>query len=436
MTDCNNQMNFSPLKKGKKVSASFEAEPITSDAGIILLSEIDRKIGLLSEAAEAFEDPRQQTKVKHSIKTMLEQRVYAIALGYEDLNDHNQLKLDPCFQTAVGTTNTLASSPTLSRFENRADRRIAVKLHDVLFNNFIKSFNKAPKELVLDFDATDDLVHGKQAGSFFNGYYGHYCFLPLYVFCGDHLLTAYLRQSNRDPALHSWAILKLLVENIRKKWPKVKIIFRGDCGFMRHKIFNWCEKNNVHYITGLGKNNVLMKAVKHWTQKAENLFEVEQTKQRHFAELTYQAGSWKRERRVIVKAEYNHRGPNTRFIVTNLEGDPQELYDRIYCQRGKMEQSIDEQISFFSDRTSCSDWWANQLRLLLSSLAYVLVDTLRRTCLKNTELEKARCKTIRLKLFKVGAIVIRNTRRIRIKMSKSYPFRDLFYLVYQRLNPG
>ena len=283
----------------------------------------------------------------------------------------------------------------------------------------------------MDFDATDDRVHGHQEGKFYHGYYGHYCFLPLYVFCGDHLLVSYLR-----PAKHAWAILALLVRRFRQQWPKVKIIFRGDSGFMRYKMFNWCEKHNVHYITGLAKNNRLMNKTIDLRYKSEALFKMEQQKQRHFKDLSYQAGTWKRSRRVIVKAEHNFLGPNTRFVVTNLEGDPQELYDRLYCQRGKMEQSIDEQISFFADRTSCSKWWANQFRLLLSSLAYILVDTIRRTALKNTELEKARCATIRLKLFKIGAVVVRNTRRIRIMLSSGYPYKEWFRGVYNSLCPS
>jgi len=436
MTNCNEQRMIFPAVKSKKVELSFDGGEITSDVGSMLLSLMDKKLGLTKKAAQLMVDHRQQSKVKHKLECMLKQRVFGIASGYEDLNDHDQLKLDPCFQTALGINENPASSPTLSRFENRADRKVAIGFHKLMVETMIQSYRDAPKELILDFDATDDRVHGHQEGRFYHGYYGHYCFLPLYVFCGDQLLVSYLRPANQDPAKHAGAILRLLVKRFRKEWPDVKIIFRGDSGFMRHRMFNWCEKHNVHYITGLAKNNILMSKALDWYFQAEYLFKTEHRKQRRFGEFGYQAGTWKRSRRVIVKAERNDLGPNTRFIVTNLQGDPQELYDKLYCQRGKMEQSIDEQISFFADRTSCSNWWANQFRLLLSSMAYVLVDTIRRTALKNTELEKARCATIRLKLFKVGAVIIRNTRRIRVLLSSSYPFKELFRGVYNSLYPS
>ena len=305
-----------------------------------------------------------------------------------------------------------------------------------MIETFISSHKEPPKELILDFDATDDLIHGNQEGGFYHGYYKNHCFLPLYVFCGKKLLAAYLRTSKKDGARHAWAILSLLVKRFRQEWPDVKIIFRGDSGFSRHKMFDWCEKNNVGYITGIAQNKRLKATMKPLMQKAEIDFEETQEKQRLFTEFHYAAGTWSHKRKIIGKAEHTKDGANPRFIVTNLPGNPQDLYDKIYCHRGDMENRIKEQqLGLFADRTSCHDWWPNQLRLIFSSLAYILMEHMRSTALVSTELENAQMSTIRLKLFKIGAVVIKNTRRIQFFLSSYYPLQDLFACVYTKLVP-
>jgi len=366
---------------------------------------------------------------------MLRQRVYGLAQGYEDLNDHDTLREDLALQTAVNRDEALASSPTLCRLENRAGRETAWALHAVLVEQFIASHKRAPKELVLDFDATDDRVHGEQEGRFFHGYYDHYCFLPLYVFCGEQLLVSYLRPSKIDGAKHAGAILKLLVTRLRQAWPKVRIVFRADSGFCRHWLLGWCERNRVDYILGIAKNSRLNALSGYLHTQAAEAFDTTGNKQRLFGELTYAAGSWKRARRVIVKAEHSTHGPNPRYIVTNLSSEAQHLYDKVYCARGEMENRIKEQqLGLFADRTSSHHWWTNQFRLLLASLAYTLMETIRRVGLKGTELARAQCTTIRLRLLKIGAVIIRNTRRVRFLLSSACPYQELFATVATRLN--
>jgi hypothetical protein len=400
----------------------------------MLLQKADQRLKLLSGVAELMEDNRREASCKHSLLNMLRQRVYGIALGYEDLNDHDTLKNDLALQTAVGNENKLASRPTLSRFENSANRDVALKIHEVLFEQFVSSFESAPEELILDFDATDDLVHGNQEGAFYNGYYENTCFLPLYVTCGEHLLVAYLRKSNQDAAKHTWAILSLLVRALRNRWPGVKILFRADGGFCRHRIFSWCERNKVSYVTGIGGNSRLLSLAEPLISQASQYFQHTCEKQRVFGEVLYRAKTWDRDRRVIIKAEHLEKGPNPRFVVTNLEGDPQHIYEHDYCARGDMENRIKEQqLDMYADRTSCHAWWSNQFRLLLSSLAYVLVNAIRRIALTGTQLASAQVGTIRLKLFKIGALILRNTRRIRFLLSSSYPYQELFLAALSRL---
>ncbi len=434
MTDCNsNKLSFHPLNR-RKVEADFCGGHITSDAGLLLLSQVDKKLALTERIARTVKDPRRMASCRHSVLSMLRQRVYGIAAGYQDQNDHNTLRDDITLQTSVQSDSALASQPTLNRWENKADRQLAFAISAELVEQFIGAQDKPPKELILDFDATDVAVHGDQEGKFYQGYYDHYCFLPLYVTCGDHLLVAYLRTSKIDAAKHALAILKLLVKRLRAQWPDVKIIFRGDCGFCRWRMFRWCERNDVGYIVGIGKNSRLMEATEDFLDKARARFEQSGDKVRLFTRISYAALSWDRERQVIVKAEHNVLGPNTRFVITNLDGDAQELYDDLYCARGDMENRIKEQqLDLFADRTSAQCWWPNQLRLLLSALAYVLLAALRRLALAGTELARATCGTIRLKLLKIGAVVIRNTRRIVFKLSSAYPYKDLFRLVAWRL---
>lgn len=412
----------------------FTGGKITSNGGVLLLKQADTKLGLTHTVARLFPDDRRKSSVQHTIKNMLRQRIYSIGCGEEDLNDQDELRHDIAMQTAVGTDQSLASPSTLCRFENTAQRQIAVGINALLVDQFIASHSTAPKEIILDFDATDDVIHGNQQGRFFHGYYDHYCFLPLYVFCGSQLLCAYLRPSKIDGAKHSWAILALLSKRLRQCWPDVKITFRGDSGFCRWKMLRWCDSNDIDYIVGIGGNSRLKTFGSKLIEQAEDAYEQTGVKQRLFGEFNYAAATWDRERRVIIKSEYTEMGANTRFILTSLKSDAQRLYDEVYCARGDMENKIKEQqLDLFADRTSCHKWWPNQLRLMLSSLSYVLFDHIRRTALKNTKLANATSATIRSKLIRIGAVIIRNTRRIRFHLSSSYPRQDIFTLVAARL---
>jgi hypothetical protein len=369
---------------------------------------------------------------------MLAQRVTAIALGYEDLNDHQTLRDDPALQVAAGGTPDeglpLASPPTLCRLENRVDRKALIQVAEVLVDQFLAAHTTPPEALILDFDATDDPTHGGQEGRFFHGYYDHHCFLPLYVFCGDELLAAYLRPSNIDAAKHARAVLRLLVGKLRAAWPGVKITVRADSGFCRWRLMRWCDSQGIGYVLGLARNATLERLARDWTDRAERQFRRTGQPQRLFGSLGYAAASWDRSRRVIVKAEHNAQGANPRFVVANVPGDPQTLYDEVYCQRGEMENRIKEQqLDLFADRTSCHRFLSNQFRLLLSSAAYVLVQALRRTALVGTELARAQVGTIRLKLFKLAARVVVSARRVMFHLASSYPYRDLFRAAYERL---
>ena len=391
-------------------------------------------LNLTPSIAKIFPDKRDPSKIEHTIVTMLRQRIYGIAAGYEDLNDHDFLRSDIAWQACIGA-DKLASSPTLCRLENTAQRKLAVDMHKIILDQFIASFKTPPKELILDFDATDDLVHGSQIGRFFHGYYGNYCFLPLYVFCGKQLLVAYLRPANQDGAKHAGVVLKLLVERLRQEWPQVRIIFRADSGFCRQTTINWCERNSVYYIVGIARNNILEKLLSTSMQQAKQDFESTQEKQKLFTQFMYQAGSWAHEKKVMGKAEYSDLGGNPRFILTNIDGDPQELYEN-YCARGDMENRIKEQqLCLFADRTSCHAWWPNQLRILFASFAYILVERLRALILAGTELAYAQVKTIRLKLFKIGVVIIKNTRRVVFMLSSHYPYQKLFSQAYKKLVP-
>jgi hypothetical protein len=330
----------------------------------------------------------------------------------------------------------LASPPTLCRFENWGDRRSLAKMSQALVDTFIASYKRPPKKLVLDFDATDDRVHGNQECNFFHGYYDGYCFLPLYVFCDERLLCAYLRPSNIDAALHSRAILHLLDKRLRQAWPTVWFIFRADSGFCRSKTLKYCDKHDMGYVVGLARNKVLERLAEPFAAEAQAAFDKTQTKQRHFHEVHYAAQTWDRKRRVIVKAEHLDKGPNTRFLVTNLDDAPEEVYDKWYTPRGEMENRIKEQqLGLFADRTSCHKFIANQFRLLLASAAYVLIEHLRREGLRGTELARAQVSTIRLKLFKVAARVCISVRRIVLHLASSYPYQQLLRQLIARLVP-
>jgi hypothetical protein len=434
MTKCNKfPIIFSSLKN-KKVVANFKGGAITSDAGVLLLREVDKKIKLTKNISKFLPDHRQKGKIKHTTLDMLRQRIYALALGYEDLNDHDYLRKDLAFQTAIEKENILASSASLCRFENKFSKKLAFDMHKEIIDQFITSFKNNPKKLVLDFDATDLPIHGKQENRHYHGYYKHDCFLPLHVFCGEQLLVSYLRPSNIDGAKHAWAILALLVKYLRKTWPDVKIVFRADSGFCRPKVLSWCEKHNVDYIIGIAGNTRLQKLIKPLVDQAKTNFEITKEKQQLFMEFLYAANSWKKQRRIIGKAEYNAKGDNKRFIITNLSDPSEIVYKNIYCPRGNMENKIKEQFELFSYRTSCHRWWPNQLRMLLSALAYVLIENLRSVYLKKTQFFTSQISTIRLKLFKLGAVICKNTRRIILYISSGYPYQSIFTNVVQNIN--
>jgi hypothetical protein len=438
MTQCNREpLVFSSLGP-KSIVADFLGGRLTSDAGAILLREVGERIGLFEAISDVIPDPQHPVFIIHDQKSMIAQRVIAIALGYEDLNDHQTLRSDPALQLAAGCVPdeelTLASPPTLCRLENRIDRKTMVQIAGVLVDQFIASNLQAPEHLILDFDATDDQIHGHQEGRFFHGYYDNYCYLPLYVFCGDELVTSYLRPSKIDASKHTRALLKLLVRRLRQAWPDVKITIRADSGFCRWRLMRWCDSNGIGYVLGLAKNKVLERMAADWINRAERDFKKTGQPQRAFGTFAYQAGSWDRRRRVIVKAERTAQGPNPRFIVVNVPGDPQELYEDVYCQRGDMENRIKEQqLDLFADRTSCHRFLANQFRVLLSSAAYVLVQALRRIALPQTDLEKAQVGTIRLKLFKVAARVVVSARRVVFHLATSYPYQDQFRAIFDRV---
>ena len=419
-------LSFSSFDR-RKIQANFQGGDVSSDGGILLLRQMDRRLGLTKKLAEVLKDPRQAHLIRHHLVHLLRQRIYGISLGYEDLNDHNCLRKDMAWQTAIERKEPLASSPTLCRMENRADRQAAWAMHEVMVEQFISSFKEAPSELILDFDATDDPLHGNQEGRAFHGYYGHWCYLPLYIFCGEQLLVSYLRTSNQDSAKHAWAILKLLSKRLREAFPEVKIIFRADSGFCRWKMLRWCEHHDIGYIVGLAKNARLLAQIEKPLQEAQQSYQIKQEKQRHFGWISYKAKSWDKERQIIYKAEYHDKGANPRFVITNLQAEAQVLYDKVYCGRGEMENRIKEQqLGLFADRTSSGQWWSNQFRLLLSSMAYLLIEGIRRYGLAGSQLARAQVSTIRLKLFKIGTVILQNTRRIRFLYSSSYPYKEVF----------
>lgn len=467
MTECYRQPIVFSSHKRQQVVADFDGGAITSDAGLLLLREVERQLQLLERLDRVIPDPRNQNLIIHSQSSMLRQRIFAIAAGNEDLIDHQSLRDDPLMKLVcdrkLQADQPLASPSTLCRLENRALRPILGKMAGVLVETFIASQPAAPQEIILDFDATDDPIHGNQVGRFFHGYYDCYCFLPLYVFCGQQLLVAYLRPANIDPARHAWAILSLLVKRLRQAWPDVKIIFRGDSGFCRWKMLRWCEGHQVHYLIGLARNSRLQALAAGLMQEAKTLFEKQQQQvhtpelvhtpgtpaqrpqaTRVWGELTYGARTWDKERRVIAKAEYmpgvsqgDDPKENFRFVVSNLDGQAQSLYQDVYCQRGDAENRIKEQqLGLFADRTSCHDFEANQFRVLLSAAAYVLVEHLRRVGLCGTQLADAQVTTLRVKLLKVGARVITSARRIVLHLASSFPLAQVFTIAAKRLIPA
>lgn len=432
-----NAIRFSRSKR-RAVEAEFTGAEVTDNGGAMLLAEADRRMGLTQAAADAIGDDRRRGSVVHATRDIVRQRTYGLILGHEDLNDHRRLRLDPALQAAVMRDGAMASPSTLCRFERKSTPSEALALHGVLFEQFVAAHPVAPKRVVLDFDATDIALHGMQEGRHYHGHYRSYCYLPLYVFSGRHLLAAVLQPSDRDAAWRAGAVLRLLVDALRAEWPDVEVILRGDCGFCRPRILRWCEKADVGYVVGLPSNPRLAALAAPVVAAAEALHRLNGDEQRLFHDFAYAAGTWPRERRVVVKAERTDLGANARFVVTNLDmaDDPQGLYDGMYCERGEMENRIkDQQLGLFADRASSSDFHANQFRLLLSALAFVLLEGMRRMALNATDLAKASPRTIRLTLLKVGAVVMSNTRRVRLLMSRSHPDQALFRRVAAALAP-
>lgn len=432
-----NVLCFAPSKR-RLVEAEFTGAEVTANGGVPLLVEADRRMGLTAAVARAIGDDRRRKSVVHSTLSIVRQRLFALLLGHEDLNDHDALRRDTALQAAAGRDAELASPSTLCRFERRSSPSEAMALHEVLFEQFVAAHPTPPKRVVLDFDATDVPLHGMQEGRHWHGHYRNHCYLPLYVFAGRHLLAAVLQPSDRDAAWRAGAVLALLVRALRAEWPDVEVILRGDCGFCRRRVMRWCESRDVGYVLGLPSNSVLAGLAAPVVGAAAALHRLNGGKLRLFDHFEYAAGTWPRKRRVVVKAEHGDLGPNTRFVVTNLDmaDDPQGLYDAMYCERGEMENRIkDQQLGLFADRASSSDFDANQLRLLLSGLAYTLLEGMRRMALSATELTKASPETIRLTLLKVGAVVLSNTRRVRLLMSRSHPKQALFRRVAAALAP-
>ncbi len=468
---------FKRLRR-QAVEADFDGGTLTSDGGLLLLREVDQRLDLIRRVDQAIPDPRDPLYTAHPQTELLTSRIFGIAAGYEDANDHEQLRHDPSFQVAAGRTPAqnnyqddhypLASPSTHSRFKNRVEAKTIFKLHEVLVDTFLESFDEPPEEIILDYDATDDPTHGNQDRRYFNRFYEGYCFLPLYVFCGDQILVSYLRPSSVGAAHHARGVTKLLVQKIRQRWPDVKIILRGDSGFAVERLMRWCDRNDVGYVFGLPKNDVLIRNIACEITRARILQSQLGGKQACFKWFRYRTQkTWDRYRWVIGKAEYSGKGSNPRFVVTNLPSEegivdptyhrpridgkqlwqlkdpgticsvarnPEEFYRTIYCLRGEMENRIKEQqMCLFADRTSCTAFMANQFRLMLSSFAYAIVDGLRRLGLSGTEHARLRVDTIRLRLFKIAARVRVTCRRVVFHLSSHCPSKALFEQVMARL---
>jgi hypothetical protein len=453
MTECNQSTFEFAAHFSRQVVARFDGGTITTDGGGLLLRETDRRLNLLPRLAECFLDGRNPLFVEHSVRELVSQRVYGLALGYEDLNDHEQLRNDPLLRVLAGKADVedspLAGKSTLNRLELSDGTPSRYKkitfwkagIDELLVKVFVESYATAPEEIILDVDATDFPLHGEQEGRFFHGYYDSYCYLPLYIFCGDQILCARLRQSNSDAAAGSLAEIQRIVEQIRTAWPQVKIILRGDSGFCRNELMSWCEANRVGYVFGLARNQRLRRIIGPQMWEATEQWGKTGKPARVFTEFSYKTrkrkkGGWDRERRVVAKAEHIDGKENPRFVVTSLTAEhwaAQALYEEFYCARGGMENRIKEQFSLFADRVSSETMRANQLRLYLSSMAYVLVCGLRRLGLKGTELEKAQAATIRTRLLKIGAQVRVSVRRVYLAMAASYPWASLFAQVHANL---
>jgi hypothetical protein len=452
-TECNPELfAFAPVE-GRSVVAGFDGGAITSDAGALLLGATDRAVGLIGRFGECFIDRRRPELLEHEVATLIGQRVFGIALGYEDVSDHDELRHDPIMAILAGKLAArrkdcapVAGKSTLNRLE--LSRDTATRYHKIAHDPaaieglfvtlFLEAHKSAPKEIILDLDATDDPLHGHQEGRFFHGYYDCYCYLPLYIFCGRHLLAAKLRASNVDASAGAFEEVARIVAQIRARWRKVRIVLRADSGFAREALMAWCEANGVDFIFGLARNVRLTRTIGAELVEARDESRATDQSARRFKELTWSTRkSWSRKRRVIAKAEWTKGEANPRFIVTSLaaaDGDGRHLYEAVYCARGEMENRIKEcQMDLFADRTSTHTMKANQLRLWFASMAYVLLDGLRRIALQATDLANATCGTIRRKLFKIGALVTISVRRIKLAMASGCPSKTVFAVAHRAL---
>jgi len=452
-TECSADLFGFARVEGRSVVAAFDGGKITSDAGGVLLRATDRAIGLVDRFAPCFSDRRSAELIEHTVATMIGQRVFGIALGYEDVVDHDTLRHDPIMAVLAGKLTArrqncapVAGKSTLNRLElGKAEPTSYHKIgHDplaiegVFVDLFLEAQRRAPPQIILDLDATDDPLHGHQEGRFFHGYYDCYCYLPLYIFCGRHLLAAKLRRSNIDASAGAVAEVARIVAQIRSRWPRVRILLRADSGFAREALMCWCELNRIDYLFGLARNERLTAAIAAELQEAQQLGERTGKPARRFKDLTWSTlDSWSRARRVVAKAEWTGGEANPRFVVTSLsrtEHEARHLYEKVYCARGDMENHIKEcQLDLFADRTSAATMRANQLRLWFAAMAYVLVCAVRRIALRHTQFAQATCGTIRLKLFKIGALVRVSVRRIKIAMASACPYQNEFALAHLRL---
>ena len=452
MTECTQSRFRFEGFGSREIVAQFDGGTISSDGGALLLRQTDKRLNLLPRLAGCFLDGRQQERVEHSIAEMLAQRIYGLALGYEDLNDHEQLRKDPLFGVLAGreeVDTALAGKSTLNRMELGAGTKDRYKkitfwkeaIDELLVKLFLESQEQAPEQIILDVDTTDLPLHGKQEGRFFHGYYDAYCYLPLYVFCGEHVLCARLRESNHDASFGSLQEIRQIVAQIRAFWPEVKIILRGDSGFCRNELMRWCEDHRVDFVFGLARNQRLRRIIGEQMWEATQQWQKTGKPARVFTEFDYRTrktnkGGWDRERRVVAKAEHIDGKENPRFVVTSLTAEQWAgavLYEELYCARGDMENRIKEQFSLFADRVSTETLRGNQMRLYLSAMAYILVSGLRRLGLQTTELAQAQVSTIRTKLLKIGAQIRMTVRKVWVSMSSSYPWQNLYQQVWTNL---
>ena len=452
-TECSADLFGFARAEGRAVVAGFDGGAITADAGALLLGATERAIGLVERFAGCFRDGRVAELIEHEVKTLVGQRVFALALGYEDLNDHDELRHDPTLAVLAGKLAArrkdcapLAGKSTLNRLERGGVaptryHRIAwdaAKIEALFVALFLEAHSRPPKQITLDLDATDDPLHGHQEGRFFHGYYDCYCYLPLYIFCGRHLLAATLRRANIDASAGAVEGVARIVAQIRARWPRVRILLRADAGFAREELMAWCEQNRVDYLLGLAKNERLVAEIAGELEKARVESLETGRPARRFKEFRWATReSWSRRRRVVAKAEWTGGAANPRFVVTSLsptEAAPRRLYEESYCARGAMENRIKEcQLDLFADRTSAATMRANQLRLWFAAMAYVLLCALRRIGLQHTQFAHAPCGTIRLKLLKLGALVRVSVRRIKFAIASACPYQHEFALAHAQL---